>query len=138
MDRLQPYILLYDGHCKFCTAQAQNLKKIAGWRVQMESFQDAAVLARYPGLTHKECMKEIKLALPDGRIFGGAHAVFYALSLNPALRFLRWIYGIPVLKQLFDLGYSAVAAIRYQIQGRNCPDGTCGLHGRPEKTAGNS
>lgn len=128
MDRLKTPILLYDGHCQFCIGQAQNLKKIAGPRLLLESFQDAGVLARFPGVTREECMKEIKLALPDGRILGGAHAVFFSLSLNPALQFLRWIYILPVLKQIFDLGYKIVAAIRYQIQGRNCPDGTCNLH----------
>ncbi len=122
--------LIYDGHCPFCTAQAANIKRLAGESITLESFQDPAVLAKYPELTREDCMKEIKLKTKDGRLMGGAEAIFFALSLYPLYRPLRWIYPIPGLKQIFDWGYAWVAKNRYKIQSKDCPNGTCAW--RPE------
>ena len=94
----------------------------------MGSFQEASILARFPGLTHEECMKEIKLVTREGRILGGAEAIFYALSLNPLYRPLRWIYPLPLLKQIFDFGYRLIANNRYRIKPKDCPSGTCTHH----------
>lgn len=122
-------ILIYDGHCPFCSRQAERLKHIAGGALHLESFQDPAVLARYPKLTYEDCMKEIKLAAADGRILGGAEAIFHSLSLNPLYRPLRWIYPIPLLKQMIDFFYRLVAQNRYKISARECPSGACKNHG---------
>lgn len=121
-------ILIYDGRCPFCTRQAKNLKKWAGPLLQLESFQDPAILARYPALSYDECMKEIKLVAPQGKILGGAHAVFYALSLKPFFRILRRLYLFPFLKQISDLVYAAVAKNRYKIRRKDCPTGSCRFH----------
>ncbi len=126
-------VLLYDGHCPFCRAQVENLKKIAGRRFIPESFQDKGVLKRFPGVTYEACMQEIKLVTGDGRVLGGAAAIFFTLSLAPWLRPLRWIYPLPGLRQLLDWGYARVAENRYRIQAADCPDGTCRLH--PEKAS---
>lgn len=141
MNQPKKNVLIYDGHCPFCTAQVHRLKSLAGGMVAAESFQERGVLNRYPGLTYEECMKEIKLINTEGKIFGGAHAIFYALSLNPFLRFLRWIYPLPLFRQIFDFGYDIVAKNRYKIrrssrrrrQQRECPSGTCSIHNHTSK-----
>jgi predicted DCC family thiol-disulfide oxidoreductase YuxK len=131
MNQPKQPVLIFDGHCVFCTKQIASLKRLAGEGVLYESFQDPNVLAKFPGLSYEECMKEIKLVTEKGRILGGAHAVFYALSLPPLLRPLRWIYLFPILKQVIDFTYRFIARNRYKIQSRECPAGTCPLHGGP-------
>ena len=123
-------ILIYDGHCSFCTSQAESLKRQAHGRVAIESFQDPAVLKKYPALTHADCMKEVKLVKPDGKILGGAHAILYALAENPVWKFLLWLYPLPILKTCFDLGYQFIANRRYWIKRKkkDCPGGNCNLH----------
>lgn len=128
MSAPEQSILIYDGRCRFCTGQAESLKRRAGGRLVIESFQDPAVLKKYPALTHAECMKEVKLVTPEGKILGGAHAIFYALSANLLWRFLLWLYPLPLFKLFFDLGYTFVANRRYRMKGKDCPDGTCGHH----------
>ena len=134
MMQLHIPVLLYDGHCPFCRKQVQNLQGIVGDRFIPESFQEKGVLERFPQLTHEECMKEIKLVVGNGKVLGGAHAIFYTLSLAPVFRFIRWIYPIPGIKQLFDRGYALVASNRYKIEGQDCPTGTCAMP-HPKKSA---
>ena len=133
MNESKKNVLIYDGHCPFCTAQVERLKSIAGGSLAAESFQERRVLEHIPELSYEDCMKEIKLVTAEGRILGGAHAIFYALSLNPYLRPLRWIYPLPLLKQIIDFLYRLVAQNRYQIRGGRCPLGTCTHHGNLHK-----
>ncbi len=128
MNTLIKPVILYDGHCGFCQKQIASLKKMLGDRALYESFQDPKVLPQYPELNYEECMKEIKLVTPERKVYGGAQAIFYALSLIPLLRPLRWIYPLPLLKQIIDFTYQTVARNRYKLQGRTCPTGTCHLH----------
>ncbi len=123
-------VVIYDGRCPFCTRQVERLKRFAGpdKKIRFESFQDPSVLARFPQLSYDDCMKEIKLVTAEGKIFGGAHAIFSVLGRNPFFRPLRWLYDCPVLKPLFDLGYRMVARNRYQIPSHDCPSGTCARH----------
>jgi predicted DCC family thiol-disulfide oxidoreductase YuxK len=131
MNQAKRAVLLFDGKCSFCAGQVEALKKLVGKNAPLvsESFHNPGVLARYPGLTHEECMKEIKLVTADSRILGGAHAIFYALSLNPLFLPVRWLYPLPILKQIIDGTYRFVARNRYKIQTNACPTGTCPVHG---------
>ena len=125
MKSVSTPILIYDGHCPFCRKQVQNLRGLVGERFAVESFQEKGVLERYPELTHAECMKEIKLVVKKGHILGGAHAIFYTLSLSPFYRPLRWLYQTPGFKQILNFFYAVIAKNRYKIQKKDCPDGTC-------------
>jgi predicted DCC family thiol-disulfide oxidoreductase YuxK len=122
MNRSTTPVLIYDGHCPFCRKQVANLKRLVGERFRLESFQDKGVLDHYPDLTYDDCMKEIKLVLDANRILGGAHAIFHTLSLAPLYRPLRWLYGLPLFKQLLDLAYAFVARNRYAIEKQHCND----------------
>ena len=133
MNEPKKNVLIYDGHCPFCTAQVERLKSLAGGSVTAESFQEQGVLERFPQLTYDDCMKEIKLVTPEGEVLGGAHAIFHTLSLNPFLLPLRWIYPIPLLRQILDFGYRFVARNRYKIRGHECPSGTCSVHDHTSK-----
>jgi predicted DCC family thiol-disulfide oxidoreductase YuxK len=126
-------VLIYDGHCPFCRGQVARLQRLVGKRFKAESFQEKGVLERFPALTHDACMQEIKLVMGNGQILGGAHAIFFTLSLNPIFRPVRWLYYLPGIQQLMDWGYAQVAARRYNIKPGDCPSGTCHIGHPPPK-----
>src|SRR4029079_15001319 len=53
-------VVIYDGHCKFCTAQVQNL---ARWdhtgRLALLSLHAPLVESRYPELTYDKLIEEL-------------------------------------------------------------------------------
>lgn len=121
-------VLVYDGACRFCVEQAQRLSRLAGERVRLESFRDPGVLERYPQLRRDACERAVQLIEPDGRVRGGAEAVVHALALRAGLTPLRWLYHVPVMRSVFDLGYRLVARNRFRLRGEVCADDACRLH----------
>jgi len=121
-------VLVYDGHCRFCVAQARRLERWAGGRVRIESFRDPGVLAKYPALAEERCEEALQLVLPDGRVASGAEAVSRTLRLSPLLAPAGWLYEIPPLRRALDAGYALVARNRFRLQGEVCEDAECRLH----------
>lgn len=128
------YVVLYDGLCRFCTAGARRLR---AWtrseRVEFADFQKPGVRARFPGLTHDECMKAMQVIAPDGRVFAGFEGGVRVLT---TIRFVGWLayaYYLPGLRWLCDRVYALIAARRYRIMGKEiaqgaCEEGTCAVH----------
>ncbi len=110
-------VLVYDGQCRFCVAQASRLARWAGGRVRIESFRDPGVLERYPGLTSERCEEALQLVLPDGRVASGAGAVARTLRLRPILAPIGLLYEVPPFRALLDWGYGVVARNRFRIAG---------------------
>ncbi len=132
------YVLLYDGHCKFCTAGA---KRLAAWMrsvpCELADFQSAGVLDRFPGIPYDACMERLHLVTPAGHVHGGVEALVAALATVPLIGPLASIYFVPGLHQLLDRLYELVAAHRYRIMGKavaagECDGGTCALHFHPK------
>jgi predicted DCC family thiol-disulfide oxidoreductase YuxK len=125
--------MLFDGNCRFCTQSAKKLARTLGpSRTKTVSFQDDGVLASFPGVTYEACMKRLHLVTPDGRVYSGAGAVARIFREFRFVGWLTYLYYVPVLKQLADLGYALIAKYRYKLFGRThqCePGGTCHLHG---------
>jgi predicted DCC family thiol-disulfide oxidoreductase YuxK len=125
-------IILYDGHCRFCTQSAKKLARRVGPSVvRSVNFQDDGVLAGFPGVPYDACMKRIHVIQPDGKVYAGAGAIARLFRTFPLIGVLAYLYYVPIVKQLADLGYWFVAKYRYRLFGRQeCePGGTCHLHG---------
>lgn len=131
------YVVLYDGHCRFCDAQS---RKLTSWMrsgsVERRDFQRSGVPEQFPGLTWEACMERLHLVTPDGRVFAGAEAICRALTTLPIVGPLAWLYYTPGLRQLIDRVYAMIAARRYRWFGRavaegDCDGGTCSLHFGP-------
>jgi predicted DCC family thiol-disulfide oxidoreductase YuxK len=133
------HIVLYDGLCRFCTAQSKNLAALARpGAVEMVNFQDPGALDRFPGLTHELCMQAMILVTPEGQVVRGFEAAVRAVATRPILKYLAYLYYLPGLRQLCDLVYRLIAANRYRIMGKTvaehgCKGGTCALHFPPRK-----
>ena len=105
-------LVLYDGSCRFCTAQAMRLAKLAGGRLRVQPLQSA--LASVPWVDPGEAMRALHLVDRDGRTFVGAAAVVRAVRLaRPWLGAMLLPYHLPGVRWLADRAYEAVAARRY-------------------------
>jgi predicted DCC family thiol-disulfide oxidoreductase YuxK len=121
---IQP-TLLYDGTCRFCTAQAARLRRFGRGRVQVESAYAPGVRERFPMVPQDGVMGEIKLVDIDGRVLGGAAAIARTLQLGGgALGFLAGLYRIWPVRPLANAGYRLIARNRYRVAGK-CDDGRC-------------
>jgi predicted DCC family thiol-disulfide oxidoreductase YuxK len=121
-------VILFDGHCRICSAGARKLERLLGSRgTELCSFRDEGVLGRFPGLAYERCEKAMQLVQADGRVVEGAEAIVQALGRRVWGRLL-YVYYVPGLRQLADALYGVVARYRFRIAGRECPDGACAVH----------
>ena len=127
------YVVLFDGHCPFCRAQAGRLARWSdrGVVIETRDFQEPGVLDAYPTLTHEQCMASMQLVGPDGHVWSGAEAVARLLMTRPFGLF-AWLYYVPLLRWICDLAYRFVAKRRYRIAQRkrtiHCDGTTCSVH----------
>jgi predicted DCC family thiol-disulfide oxidoreductase YuxK len=101
--------------------------------VERVDFQQPGALDQYPGLTHDDCMKQMFLVAPDGRLYAGFEAAVQAVATRSVIGWIAYLYYIPGLRQFFDLTYRFIAARRYRLFGKRiatseCESGTCVLH----------
>lgn len=136
------HVVLYDGHCRFCTVGAERFVRWMGpVAVERLDFQQPGALDRFPGLSHADCMKAMRLVTPDGRVYAGAEAIARALATRPYFGALTAVYYAPGLCFFFDSIYDLIAHYRYRILGRTvaadgCDGGTCALHFPPASRGG--
>ena len=99
-------LVFYDADCRMCVALARGFGRVLGSRGFALLPLQTPWVSRRLGLTEAQLLAEMRLLLPDGKIFGGADAVleisrrfwwarpFYLFGRLPALTpLLRWAYG---------------------------------------------
>lgn len=119
--------LLYDGTCRFCTAQAKRLRRFGRGRVDVESAYAPGVRERFPMVPQEGVMGEIKLVDADGRVLGGAAAIARTIEIGGGpLGALARLYRVRPIRAIADAGYKVIARNRYRIAGK-CEDGRCDL-----------
>jgi predicted DCC family thiol-disulfide oxidoreductase YuxK len=124
-------VILYDGACRLCTSQAQNLAKLSKGKVLARALQTE--LNKFPGLTEEEALKEIKLIDEQGYIYGGAEAIVKLINYGqPILGKILYPYYIPGIRQLANKSYAWVAKNRYKLFGtvpqETCENDNCSVH----------
>lgn len=127
-------VVIFDGHCKFCTSQ---VKKLARWdgsgrRLAFLSLHDPEVARRYPDLTYDQLMDAMYVVDRAGHRHGGAEAFRFLTTRLPRLYWLAPLMHIPFMMPLWRWGYKQVAKRRY-LMGKTadaCDDGACKIHFR--------
>ncbi len=133
------FLVLYDGHCRFCTTQMKNLQRLGKQNALIpHDFQQAESLSVLPGIPYDACMRAMHLVTPEGRVYEGASAVMQAVSTRPALSWLWYAYHLPGIHLSTNLVYAIIAANRYRIAGKavaagECDGGSCQLHFGPKQ-----
>jgi predicted DCC family thiol-disulfide oxidoreductase YuxK len=125
-------VVIYDGHCKFCTAQVRRLAKWdrSGKRLAFLSLHDPSVGNRYPDLTYDKLMEEMYVVDQDGKRYAGAAAFRYLTTRLPRLYPLAPLMHLPFTLLIWRWGYRQVAKHRY-LAGKTadaCDDGSCAVH----------
>jgi predicted DCC family thiol-disulfide oxidoreductase YuxK len=129
-DRPTADVVIYDGHCRFCTAQVQRLQRWdKGGRLAFVSLHDPLVAERWPDLSHDRLMQEMAIVDVHGRRHWGAAAFRYLTRRLPRLWLLAPLMHIPFSMPLWQWGYRQVAKRRYQLAGKSACDGdACHIH----------
>ncbi len=125
-------VVLYDGHCVFCTRQMKRLARLMPkGAAEAASFQGPGVLDRFPGITWEAALRAMLFVAADGQIYAGAEAAVRALGLRTVGK-VAFIYYVPGFRWLCDQIYAVIARNRYRLAGKHaseCDGGTCSLHG---------
>lgn len=124
-------IVIYDGHCRFCTNSVRRLHGLAGQRLAFLSLHDAEVAERFPQLTHEQMMEEMYVFDREGNAHGGAAAFRYLTRRLPWLWVLAPLLHIPFSLGCWKFLYRQVARRRY-LWGKtdSCESGSCDVHFR--------
>src|ERR1035438_979685 len=86
-------------------------RRLTGDRVEYAPFQEAA--ARFPETPRENFARAVHLALPDGQMLSGAHAVFRTLAFAPGRSWLLWMYHhVSGFAALSEWVYGFIAARR--------------------------
>lgn len=78
-------------------------------RIAVEPSQRPGLIERY-GVTREQVDREVWAFDAAGNAYAGASAVFRVLAeLGGAWPLVAWVFRLPLLKQLADLGYRLIA-----------------------------
>lgn len=124
-------VLIYDGHCKFCSGQVKNIARWDGkGRVAYLSLHDPEVARRWPDLTHELLMEQMYLVDPQGNRHAGAAAFRYLTRALPLLWILAPLLHIPFTLPVWQYLYRQIAKRRYLLGKTTdaCDDGGCKVH----------
>lgn len=125
-------VVLYDGDCRFCTGQVQNLAWLGGDRLAYLSLHDPSVARRYPDLTHEQLMEQMYLVTPEGKKYAGAAVFRYLTRKLPCLYLLAPLLHIPFSLPVWQWAYRQVAKRRYYLMGKisdqACDGDACSIH----------
>lgn len=103
-------LLIYDGECGFCIYWVDYWKSVTGDAVTYAPYQEVA--NQFPHISREEFARSIKLVEPDGKVLGGAHAVFRTLSYGES-RWVLWFYEhVGPFAFLSEMFYRLVSANR--------------------------
>jgi acetyl esterase len=115
-----PATLIYDGQCPFCVKSARRLQALVGaGRLSILPLDSPAAMALHPDLSYSRALGAVQLVLENGALCEGAEAACSALALRPGLGFIRLVYYLPLLRQIFDLAYKISGLRRRRCAG--CP-----------------
>lgn len=124
-------VVIYDGHCKFCSGQVRNLARWDGQgRIAFLSLHDPEVTRRWPDLTHDLLMEQMYLIDPTGQRHSGAAAFRYLTRTLPKLWLLAPMMHLPCSLPIWQFCYRQIAKRRYLLGKTEsaCDDGACKVH----------
>ncbi|XZE54048.1 thiol-disulfide oxidoreductase DCC family protein [Planctomycetaceae bacterium SH139] len=139
-------VVIYDGHCQFCTAGVRRLASLDKWssvfgrplRLSFISLHDSRVQNRYSDLSYDQLMEQMYVIDRQNRRHGGADAVRYLSRRLPLLWPVVPILHFPGTARLWRWLYQQFARQRYRWNRDSCENGTCAVHFGDAHRKGNS
>jgi predicted DCC family thiol-disulfide oxidoreductase YuxK len=124
-------VVIYDGHCSFCTNGVTRLARWdGGGRLAFVSLHDPIVAERYPDLSYDDMMRQMYVVDRFGDRHGGASAIRYLTRRLPRLWPVVPFTHFPFCMPLWQWGYMQVAKRRYRLNRPDdaCENGACAVH----------
>ena len=120
----EPYKVLYDGQCEICQACVSWLR-VLDRRQQTDcvSIELASLPHLHPDLKLENCLQELHLITPEGRICVGWDAVTVLARLFPVTWLVGAMGATPPFRWLGRALYRFVARNRYALS--KCRGGAC-------------
>lgn len=127
-ERPDGYVVIYDGHCKFCRANVRWISAVDQGKVAYVSLHDPIVQERWPELSYQQLMDHLYLIDGEDKYPGAAAFRFLSRKLI-ALWPLAPIMHIPFSLPLWQFVYDRIARIRYRFgKTDDCDNGSCSIH----------
>lgn len=125
-DYPEASVVIYDGHCQFCSRQVRRLARLDGKnRLSFLSLHDPRIESDFPALSHDELMEAMHLVEPSGEIHRGAAAFRLMTRRLPRLWILVPLMHLPFSLPLWQAIYRFIARRRYRM---NCDEESCQTH----------
>lgn len=120
-------LVLYDGACPFCRAQAARIqRRDEEGLLECRPMQAEGLAARYPQLLEHEGEQGLRFIDEEtGDVAVGADAVYAIARRLPLWRRFAWLYRVPVFHLAFRLAYRLVAHWRGLLGRWTCGSGQC-------------
>ena len=113
-------LLVYDGDCGFCRFWVRRWQRATGAEVDYVPFQDSRVARQFPELPRAQFQDAVQLIDRDGRVYGGAEAVFRSLACRSNWGGWLWLYQkVPGLSAVAERGYRMVARWRGVVSAQD-------------------
>ena len=112
-------VLIYDGECRFCSANAERIRKWDKKNIfSFVSLHDPEVKEKWPELDQSVLTNNICICSEDKKYFG-VDAIKYLSTKLPVLFFIRPLFWFPFLP-VWRLFYKIVARNRFIFGRINC------------------
>lgn len=123
--------IIYDGECRFCLWSINRIRNLAAVdQFEYLPRQQQGLDERFPILSESDFNTGLRLIHPDGTVHVGADGVYEIYRRLHPYRFVAWVYRIPLLTQVFRLGYALIARNRHRfgrVQLADCDGDACSL-----------
>lgn len=128
-------VVVYDGHCRICSAQVERLARFdGGGRLSFVSLHDPLVGERYADLSHDDLMSAMYVITVAGERHRGVAAIRYLTRRLPKLWWLAPLLHLPGTLPLWSWMYRQFAKYRYRFGrldssgGNGCDGDACRVH----------
>lgn len=106
-------LLIYDGDCNFCKFWILRWQRFTRGRVDYAASQEARVAQQFPELPLERFEASVQFIGTDGRVYGGAEAVFRSSVYGRGGGLLLWVYEqVPGFAPTAEWVYQFVARRR--------------------------
>lgn len=107
-------VIIYDGECRFCLWSMGRIRRLArAGQFDFAPRQQPGLDERFPVLAQSDFNTGLRLIQADGTVHVGADGVYEIYRRISPFHLIAWIYRLPLIKQVFRLGYAFIARNRH-------------------------
>ena len=102
----------YNKSCNICRAEINLYKKQNIKEIEWVDITNNLIAEKDTSKNNRTLLRRLHVE-ENGQIFGGAKAFLLVWKKIPKYKFLYYFFKIPIIFQLFSIGYEIVAYLLY-------------------------